>query len=463
MATGNQRVKTPSGWNATRGAWVKTGAQTWKAVEQVYIKTPSGWNNASGQELVQSPYPYIANARQPGTYQNRQPSTYQNTGRTPVIYQVSYRVPSTYQNRQPSTYQVDYRVPSTYQVSYRVPSTYQNRQPSTYQVSYQIPFTYQGQYRVPSTYQNRQPSTYQVSYRIPSTYQVSYRVPSTYRASYRVPFTYQARTPGTYPANAQQPSNYNASYRVPYIANARQPAIYIASYRVPYIANARQPYIANARYPAIYIASARQPVIASGRSPFTYQASYRYGGRLPAAYPYVQPSPPFGGGGCFTANTMVWMSDSVPKEISKVAVGDMVYSWNFRLGKLERVSVIDVMEPRQSIVYKIELESGHDIEVTGGHPFCVEEQGWKVVSMEDYKKEVEDGNTWDSEEVKGEIKVGDYIMDVNNALLDQDLHESKVKSITKLEEQTVYHFGVDGESHNFFANGMMVHNFQEKR
>jgi len=160
---------------------------------------------------------------------------------------------------------------------------------------------------------------------------------------------------------------------------------------------------------------------------------------------------------------MVWMSDSVPKEISKVAVGDMVYSWNFRLGKLERVNVIDVMEPRQSIVYKIELESGHDIEVTGGHPFCVEEQGWKVVSMEDYKKEVEDGNTWDSEEVKGEIKVGDYIMDVNNALLDQDLHESKVKSITKLEEQTVYHFGVDGESHNFFANGMMVHNFQEKR
>ena len=116
-----------------------------------------------------------------------------------------------------------------------------------------------------------------------------------------------------------------------------------------------------------------------------------------SAYPYVQPSPPFGGGGgCFTANTMVWMSDSVPKEISKVAVGDMVYSWNFRLGKLERVSVIDVMEPRQSIAYKIELESGHDIEVTGGHPFCVEEQGWKVVSMEDYKKEVEDGNTWDS-------------------------------------------------------------------
>ena len=49
MATGKQHVKTPSGWNATQGAWVKTGSTTWKAADQVYVKTPSGWNNASGQ------------------------------------------------------------------------------------------------------------------------------------------------------------------------------------------------------------------------------------------------------------------------------------------------------------------------------------------------------------------------------------------------------------------------------
>ena len=90
MATGNQKVKTPTGWNATRGAWVKTGSTTWKAVEQIYIKTPTGWNNASGQELVQAPYPYIAQARQPSTYQNRQPSTYATQGRTPFTYQGQY-------------------------------------------------------------------------------------------------------------------------------------------------------------------------------------------------------------------------------------------------------------------------------------------------------------------------------------------------------------------------------------
>ena len=55
MATGSQKVKTPSGWNSTQGAWVKTASNTWKDVDQIYIKTPSGWNNASGQQPTQQP------------------------------------------------------------------------------------------------------------------------------------------------------------------------------------------------------------------------------------------------------------------------------------------------------------------------------------------------------------------------------------------------------------------------
>ena len=72
MASGNQKVKTPTGWNATQGAWVKTGASTWKAVDQIYAKTgPATWNDASGQEAVQNPYPYIATAQEPNI-RNRQ-------------------------------------------------------------------------------------------------------------------------------------------------------------------------------------------------------------------------------------------------------------------------------------------------------------------------------------------------------------------------------------------------------
>ncbi|SVC27466.1 uncharacterized protein METZ01_LOCUS280320, partial [marine metagenome] len=53
MVSGSQKVKTPAGWNATQGAWVKTAPTTWKAVDQIYVKTgATTWNNASGQEAT---------------------------------------------------------------------------------------------------------------------------------------------------------------------------------------------------------------------------------------------------------------------------------------------------------------------------------------------------------------------------------------------------------------------------
>ena len=432
MATGNQKVKTPTGWNATRGAWVKTGSTTWKAVEQIYIKTPTGWNNASGQELVQAPYPYIAQARQPSTYQNRQPSTYATQGRTPFTYQGQYRVPFTYQN--------PYRTPFTYQGQYRVPFTYQN--------PYRTPFTYQGQYRVPFTYQNpyRTPFTYQNPYRVPFTYQNPYRTPFTYQNPYRTPFTYNNRYPATYPANARQPATYIASYRVPYRANARYPARYVA--------NARQPYRANARYPAIYIANARQP--------FTYQALYPYAGRYAAPYPYGDSPGPSGGGGCFAVGTPIWMGDNSFLPIEQVKVDDIVFGYNWEHGNLERTKVVSLMEPRVCKVYEI-VANGKTIKTTGGHPFCVEKQGWKVVSMEDWHVEVESGHTHkEKDDIIGELQVGDHLIDINNGILNQDLSESGIESITELGEETVYHFTVESEHHNFYANSFLVHNLEQK-
>ena len=183
MASGNQSVKTPTGWNATQGAWVKTGSSTWSAVDQIYIKTPSGWNNASGQELTQVPYPYIANSQTPYIANGQQP------------YIADARQPSTYQHRSPFTY----RNP----VNAQEPNI-RNRQ---------TPFTYQNP--------------------------VNGQQPNIRNA--QNPFTYDAR----YPANIQQPVAFRSpfTYRVPYIANARQPVAFRSpfTYRVPYIANARQP------------------------------------------------------------------------------------------------------------------------------------------------------------------------------------------------------------------------------
>ena len=85
MASGSQKVKTPSGWNATQGAWVKTGSSTWKAVDQIYLKTPDGWNNASGQESTQIAYPYIANAQNPVIRNKQTAYPYQANAQEPNI------------------------------------------------------------------------------------------------------------------------------------------------------------------------------------------------------------------------------------------------------------------------------------------------------------------------------------------------------------------------------------------
>ena len=86
MATGKQHVKTPSGWNATQGAWVKTESSKWKAADQIYVKTPTGWNNASGQTSVQQPYPYIANSQTPYIANRQNPYPYIANSTPDTIY-----------------------------------------------------------------------------------------------------------------------------------------------------------------------------------------------------------------------------------------------------------------------------------------------------------------------------------------------------------------------------------------
>ena len=208
MATGKQHVKTPSGWNATQGAWVKTGGTTWKAAEQIYVKTPGGWNNASGQTSVQQPYPYIANAQTPSIANAQQPYPYIANAQTPSIA-----------NKQN---------PYPYIANAQTPSIANRQNPYPYIANAQSPSIENRQNPYPYIANARQPGTY----RNPFTY----RVP--YIANGRSPFTY--RNPFT--------------YRVPYIANGRSPFTYRNpfTYRVPYIANARQPGTYNHRSPFTY-------------------------------------------------------------------------------------------------------------------------------------------------------------------------------------------------------------------
>ena len=428
MASGNQKVKTPSGWNATQGAWVKTGASTWKAVDQIYIKTPDGWNDASGQEATQIPYPYIANGGSPYIANAQNAYPYIANGQEPNIRQTIVTYPYIANAQEPN--ERSKQNPYPYSANGQQPNERIRQVVYSYNAVSQEPNTYD--HRSPFTYDHRSPFTYAV--RSPFTY--DHRSPFTYNRQGQNPFTYpaNARQPATYQAPARQPATYQAPARQPFIANARQPNTYQAP--------ARQPFIASARQPNTYQKPARQPFIASARNPFTYQA------RTPVFIPG-------GGGGCFSSDMLILMGDNRLMPISEVQAGDFVLSFNFETNLLESREVGAMMEPREDIqLYNVKLSNGNHIEISGGHPVSTA-RGWRYINEDAWKVEVEAGIA-DFECAEGEFEVGDELFYFGE-------HGVIVESITKQEElQTTYNIVLVEGNENYFVNGVLVHNGEKK-
>ena len=474
MATGSQKVKTPSGWNTTRGAWVKTASGTWKDVDQIYIKTPTGWNNASGQETVQHPYPYIANAQEPNIRAKQNPYPYIANAQEPNIRDARqpsiYRHPSNAQSpfirnqqepnirsaqepnirdaREPSTY--DHRSPSTYRDprTYQHPSTYDHRSPSTY--DHRSPSTYANRqpgtynHRSPSTYQNRQPLTYdhRSPFRSPSTYQN--REPNTY--NHRSPFTY--RNPFTY--NHRSPSTYN--HRSPFTYQARQPN----SARQPF--TGQNPFTYNNRQPN----AARQPF--TGQNPFTYNNREPNAARQPTSsrspvivntqFPFVGGG---GGGGCFAPGTMIWLADGSHAPIEQCVIGQMIWSWNEDTKLLEPKPITKMNPQPISAIWDVELSDGRILQITDSHPIMLANGEWGAFDVE---KCVRD-HMWMEGTNSHELKVGDNLFSMKDAIMFDRADEIglEIVSVEENSEMEVYNLTEISDNHTFFANGMLVHNF----
>ena len=446
MATGSQKVKTPSGWNSTRGAWVKTDTNTWKDVDQIYIKTPSGWNNASGQEATQIPYPYIANAQNPFIRDAQQPYPYIANAQNPVIrdaqqpypyianaqspYIADGRQPSTYQHRSPLIYQnpvsaQEPNIRSSQEPNIRSaqePNIRQARQPFTY--NYRSPFTYRNPVngRQPFTYNHRSPFTYRnpVGYQLPFTY--NHRSPFTYRnpVGYQLPFTYNHRSPFTYrnPVNGREPNI--RSGQNPFTYQARQPAI------------VRSPR--NGQQPAIAVGSSQQP------------------------YPFFVQSPG-GGGGCFVAGSLVWLADGSHAPIESIVEGQYVWSWNEDTNMLEPAEVEKLMVERICPVYDISLSDGRIIQTTAEHPIKISElQGWGAIDPELAFKQHE----WLEKDITHQLEVDSKLFSMSDAIMYDraDSEDIKIIEIKENSELPVYNVSKVHGNHNYFVNGLLVHNFQ---
>ena len=235
------------------------------------------------------------------------------------------------------------------------------------------------------------------------------------------------------PVSAQQPN----------IRNNQQPNI--RSAQEPNIRNNQQPTIKNGQQPTI--ANAQSSV--SSQQPYTFPTT----GNL-----QTPQNLPGGGGGCFAPGTMIWLADGSHAPIEHCMLGQIVMTWNENTKLLEPKPISLIMQPRTESIYDVELSDGRILQVTDSHPIMLANGEWGAFDVEKCVRE----HDWMEGINSHEIKVGDNLFSMTDAIMfdREDEVGLEVVSIDENQEMTVHNLSGIEENHNFFANGMLVHNFQ---
>jgi hypothetical protein len=135
--------------------------------------------------------------------------------------------------------------------------------------------------------------------------------------------------------------------------------------------------------------------------------------------------------GCFIAGTEITLANGDIKNIEDVVVGEDVLTYNEKSGEQESGIVGDLKQHEVSSVIRLTLDNENIIFTTGEHPFFVEGKGWVKA---------------------GELQQLDVCKKVDGS-------QSLISTVEVLEEtHTVYNLLSVSENHNFYANGILVHN-----
>jgi intein/homing endonuclease len=134
---------------------------------------------------------------------------------------------------------------------------------------------------------------------------------------------------------------------------------------------------------------------------------------------------------CFTAGTEITLSNGDVKNIEDVIVGEGVLTYNEMSGKQE-VGVVGKLKQHEVYsVIKLIFDNEVVITTTSEHPFFVDSKGWVTA---------------------GNLELHDVCKKVNG-------DTSILTSIEVLEKShLVYNLLSVSENHNFYANGILVHN-----
>lgn len=148
---------------------------------------------------------------------------------------------------------------------------------------------------------------------------------------------------------------------------------------------------------------------------------------------------------CFVAGTQITMADGTEKSIEDVVVGDEVLSFNGTENESKRV--IDLKAPTHKDIVKYVFSNQTELICTHDHPIFTD--GGELAS---YAPELTNSRYDLDKEVK-QIKVGDLVF------VNKTNSQTAVKEIIELDlgDTQTYIFTVE-DNHNFYANGILVHN-----
>ncbi|WP_081249526.1 RHS repeat-associated core domain-containing protein [Flavobacterium psychrophilum] len=151
---------------------------------------------------------------------------------------------------------------------------------------------------------------------------------------------------------------------------------------------------------------------------------------------------------CFIAGTKITMADFSTKNIENVKIGDLIQTYNTETNTVEIKEVLLPEISKSDSFVEIKFEDGTLNTNTLSHPYYVVKKGW---CSYDSKEAIKKYNV----EV-GDLKEGDYVYKLNNNGTIQNI---KIVSIKIIEiKQKTYNLSNVKDNHNFFANGILVHN-----
>jgi len=134
---------------------------------------------------------------------------------------------------------------------------------------------------------------------------------------------------------------------------------------------------------------------------------------------------------CFISGTEISLGNNDVKNIEDVSAGDEVITYNESTGENEIGIVGDLTKHEATSVIRLTLDNENIITTTEEHPFFVEGKGWVKA---------------------GELQPLDVCKKVDGS-------ESLISTVEVLEEtHTVYNLLSVSDNHNFYANGILVHN-----